>query len=283
MKTVIHTALANRRRRQAVLLSLGGIAVLLVGLFLNFQSGPNVLVLAYGALMAGTLLSWLGVGLADQWVRPPRAEVALGEAMKGAGPAFALYHWALPAEHVLVAPWGLVLFRVYNTDGAVEVRGERWRDARPFLRRLMTLGRQPVRNPQRALAYEAERLRGALVARDPALAEVPMQPVAVFTEPRAMLTVEAPNLPVLRLDALRDWLRAEAKRPALPPPARRALATALDAEAGERLGTARQAEARARSEAARQARAADQAATEARKKELARAERRRGRRPDSPE
>jgi hypothetical protein len=274
MKITVHEALARRRRRQATLLSFAGIAVLLVGLYFNFQSDRQLILYAYMALILGSLLSFLGVSLADQWVRPPRAEVALAEAMKGAGPAYALYHWALPADHVLLAPWGLVLFRVFNLDGSVTVRGDKWRDTRSLARKLFSLGRQPVRNPTRILAIEAGQLRTALAARNPALAEVPMQAVGLFTSPRIELTAEAAEPPALRADGLREWLRAEGRRAALPAATRRALESALESIAAEAIGPDRSAEAQARAEAAAQARAVEKAEREAAEKAEARAERR---------
>ncbi len=274
MKVVIHSALARKRRRQATLLSVAGIAVLFLGLYFNFQPSRQLLMYAYMSLILGSLMSWLGVSMADQWVRPPRAEEAVGEAMKGAARSYVLYHWALPADHVLLAPWGLTLFRVFNIDGPVEIRGDRWRDARPLARKLFSLGRQPVRNPERILGVESDQLRQALADRDSALAAVPMQLAGLFTSARAELTVSEPNLPAVRADGLRDWLRVESKKPNLQPAIRRVLEAALDDIAAERMGTARAAEAQVKAEEAAKSRAAATAAKAATAKDEARAEKR---------
>jgi hypothetical protein len=274
VKTIINAAFASRRRRQATILSLSGIAVLLVGLYFNFQPGRQLILWAYVALIIGSVLSWLGVSLADQYVRPPRPEDAMAEAMKGAGAAYAMYHWALPADQALLTPFGIVLFRLFNIEGPVVVQGERWRDARPLSRRIFALGRQPIRNPARFLAGQADALRAALVGRDPALADVPILPVGLFTSPKVQLTAEDPQPPALRADALREWLRADGKRASLAPATRRSLEAALDALAEERLGMAQAAAARQRSEAAAKQRAAEHAAKEAQKKDEEKAARR---------
>lgn len=232
MKRVVDRVLVARRRRQATLLSVAGLAVLGIGLFLNFQ--PSQVLGAYVALLAGTLLSVLGIGLADKWLRRPRPEEALAEALKG-GRALALYHWALPAEHVLVAPWGLVVIAVFAQEGPVHVRGARWREARPLWRALFSLGRRPVRDPSAALDAEAAALSAALVADDPALAGVPIERLAVFTFPGVALTVDAPSLPAVRTADLRAWLRDASKRPALPAADRRRLELALDRLAEARM------------------------------------------------
>lgn len=274
MKVVFNAPLARKRRRQATLLSMGGIAILFLGLYFNFQPSRQLLLYAYMCLILGSLMSWLGVSMADLWLRPPRAEVVMGEAMKGAARSFALYHWALPADHVLLAPWGLTLFRVFNIEGAVDIRGERWRDARPLTRKLFSLGRQPVRNPERILSVEADQLRQALVAVDPTLSGVPMQLAGLFTHDGVRLAVEDPNLPVVRVDELREWLRTESKKPNLEPLERRALEAALDEVAAQRMGTAKAAAAQAKAEEAAQARAAEKAARKAKTKAEERAEKR---------
>jgi hypothetical protein len=101
-----------------------------------------------------------------------------------------------------------------------------------------------------------------------------MQPVGLFTSARAELTAEAPNLPALRADGLRDWLRSEGRKPNLEPAVRRALETALDEIAADRLGTAEAAAAQARAAEAARVRAAEKSAKDARAKEEARAEKR---------
>jgi hypothetical protein len=274
MNAVVNLGLARRRRRLATLLSIAGIVTLVIGLFANFQAGGASLALAYSALILGSVLSWAGVSLADTWVRPPRADEAIGEALKGASAAYGRFHWSLPADHVLVAPWGLAVAAVFNIDGPVTVQGQRWRDARPITKKLFTLGRQPVRNPEPWLEGQVQRLAAALTERDPALAELPIRPLAIFTHKRVELAASEPNLPAITLPELRDWLRGGPKLPPLAPATRRALDAALAALAAERLGTDKAAAAAAKREAAAAERARTEAAAAAEKKEAARAERR---------
>lgn len=64
MNVTTNQALCARRRRQALLCSGAGIAVLVTGLVLNLRSQFGA---AYLALLVGTLCSWMGVVLADRW------------------------------------------------------------------------------------------------------------------------------------------------------------------------------------------------------------------------
>lgn len=241
MNVTTNDALAGRRRKQALLASMAGLSVLIVGLTANIgamRTGSDSrygIWIAYGALVAGSLLSWVGVVLTDRWVGRPRADEALAAGLKGAGPAYRLYNWCLPADHVLLAPWGLVVFAVFNHEGPIVIRGRRWRDARPLPRRLLAFGRRAVRDPSRLLAMETSALAHELLERDPEVGEMTIDHVVVFSSPRARVAAEEPSVPVVQVADLREWLRHEARREAMPIPARRRLERALQAIAEERL------------------------------------------------
>lgn len=246
MKVVTNEALASRRRRQALLASMAGVSILIVGLLVNLraagggQDARQQLMLAYAALVGGSVLSWIGVVLTDRWAGRPRGDEALEAGLKGAGAAYKLYNWVLPAEHVLLTPWGLAVFTVFNHEGPVAIRGKRWRDARPFYRRLLSFGRRAVRDPRGALRLETGALARALLERDEALGEVTIEGVALFSHPALRLSVQEPSLPVVTLTTLRDWLRQEAaERESLSAGQRRRLQRALDEMAAERLEPAR--------------------------------------------
>jgi hypothetical protein len=204
MNVVTNEGLAKRRRRQASLLSLAGLTVLAAGLYFNF-SGSTLP--AYAALLIGSLASWTGIALADRWVRPPRADRALAEGLKGAGRPYSLYNWVLPPEHVLSAPWGLTIFLVANVDGHVVVRGDRWSEKRPFWRKLMTLGRRPLGNPPRLARLETETL--ARVLADTPAAGVPIDAAVVLSNPDATADAEDNELSLLTVADLRGWLKSQ--------------------------------------------------------------------------
>jgi hypothetical protein len=231
VKVVANHALATRRKRQATLLSLFGLGVLMLGLYLNFTASPLA---AYVALVVGSVASWIGIALADRWVRPPRADRALESGLKTAGRPFSLYHWVLPADHVLAAPWGLSVFVVANVDGRIEVTGTKWREARPLWRRLFTLGRRPLGNPAALAATEIELLRAALAAAG--VDDVPIDAAVLLSHPSVELAAEGSSLPALRPEDLSAWLRRQQRgKAALSPTRRRQLDVALDAMAGSRL------------------------------------------------
>jgi hypothetical protein len=233
----INEALAIKRRRMARRLVLFGFIVLVGSLFIGARDARTV-TLSYAALIVGTLASWGGVMMMHRWTLPPKPEVALGEAMAGSNAGWKLYHWLLPADHVVQAPWGLAVLDPFNFDGRLRVDGARWRDGRSALRRIFAIGQRPVRNPERVLDQQVEALRAALVERDARWAEVPIERALVLTHPRAALEAEMPNVPVhLAADLKRALAKGQPHR-ALKPVDQRALRDELDALAEQRLAQA---------------------------------------------
>ena len=230
------TDYARKRRSIAVRVALLGFGLLLGGLFLN---SPRTQPIALFCLVAGTLASWFGIALMDRWVAVPRAEVALAAALSDAGPLFTLYNWAFPAaEHVIVAPWGLAVVHVFNTEGPIDIAGARWRDRRPLWRRFLAFGRRAVRNPSPLIDADIAAVRAALADADETLAAVPIAPVIVFTRPGLVLTTDAPSPMAVRDVELRGWLRDEGRRhTALAPGEARRLKSVMADLAAERLGT----------------------------------------------
>jgi len=306
--SITNVELARRRRRLALALSLAGFAALVGGLFVG-GGGSRWLAVAYGSLIVGSVLSWTGIALLDRWVAVPRPDAALAEALGGrpssggrsghvggsvgagkgssvaagsrrrvggaAAARWVVYNWCLPADHVIVAPWGLAVVSPINHTGPVEVDGKRWRDRRKPLIRLLSIGRRPLRDPSRLLEYEVRALRRAIddavlqstgadghaagsaapsVEGDSSAGgrprggparrsadidpeSLPIEPIAVFTRSDVKLKVSSPSLPVLATDGLEGWLRAGSGNEVLTPVARKRLVELLDEMAAGKMTT----------------------------------------------
>lgn len=232
LKIASNTAYAGRRRRQASLLSAGGIAVLVVGLVLNLRSYDG---LALVALILGSVSSWSGISLADKWLKPPREDAALDHGLARSGRAFALYHWLLPADHVLVAPWGLTVLQPAIVDGEVLISPDRWHENRPMVKRLVTIGRRSLGNPPSLAAAQVSAMRAALSAHDESLASIPIDALVVFTRPVVVVAGEDPAQPWVRAEGIGEWLAASRRKESLPPSVRRALEKVVDEMAAERM------------------------------------------------
>lgn len=230
-----NSAYSRRRGRQASLLSAGGIAVLVLGLFLNIRSYDSF---ALVALVLGSVCSWSGISLADKWLKPPREDVALDRGLARSGRAFALYHWLLPADHVLVTPWGLTVLAPAIVDSEVLVGPDRWRESRPLVKRLLTIGRRTLGQPPSLAAAQVSAMREALAAHDESLASTPIDGLVVFTRPAVVVSGEDPAQPWVRAEGLAEWLSSSRRKDSLPPSVRRALDKAVEEMAAQRLAPA---------------------------------------------
>jgi hypothetical protein len=121
----------------------------------------------------------------------------------------------LPVEHVLVTPSGVWVILVKKQPGQFSYDGRRWHQKASFLRVFTFLSEpslgKPIRDLERDLALVRDRL--AAVAGS---AEVPLEGVIVFTDPRASLEVKGTSCPVITQDNLTAFFRRELrKRPVL--------------------------------------------------------------------
>ena len=90
----------------AKLFSYGGMVILLGGLALVFimEDFDRVIWLQMGALFIGWLAAQVGIYLTPRYVRKPRPDQVLDEALRKVARNGRLYHFLLPAPHVLLTP-----------------------------------------------------------------------------------------------------------------------------------------------------------------------------------
>lgn len=222
MRIVTNTSLAKRNRQIAQYISLFSFGVLLLGLFINFQllSSEDVLlnsVIPSAILIIAMISTFISVRMNNQWARQPRPENVLPEALKGISTKSVLYNYHHnPARHVLIAPQGVFAITIRWQDGNFAVNGDRWRAQRSALNRLAgafrfdSLG-EPTVDAQRHAQRVAELL-------SPIAADVPVQPLIVFTGARVSLTIENPTIPVLYASTkqepnLKSYMKDLAKAP----------------------------------------------------------------------
>jgi hypothetical protein len=189
-------------------------------------------------LPVGLLAAMFSVRLTNDWVRTPRPEEVLTEGLKGLGNNYTLYHYWLPARHVLVAPHGVFCLTVRFQAGHFRVKGESWRAVSGPLARFVRLLRQEnIGNPSRDGRWDAERVQRWLGQVIPASGVV-AEPVVVFVNSEATFEAEAPTVPVVYADSkrkpsLRKYVRQLAQdrtRPTLNKDQRRAVEEATVGE-----------------------------------------------------
>ncbi|MCS7252140.1 MAG: nuclease-related domain-containing protein [Anaerolineae bacterium] len=232
MKVVRNEAYIRRRATIANWTFPMGQMILILGLITSLLY-PQLSLIPLLAFFVGFGLAQIGIYYIHRFVRPDRPEAALTQALKGLDDRYILYHYMLPAEHVLIGPDGVRTFVVKWQRGEIRCRNDRWSQPMNPLRRLMRwLAQDTLGNPTREARLEVEALRRHF-ARHLGDVEIPIQPVIVFTHPEARLDVEGNSVPVIHARKLKEWLRKEARQRSLPRDLQEALERILPAPDSE--------------------------------------------------
>lgn len=210
MKIMIDQAQVQRKRRLSNVASIGGLFLLLASVVLplirtEFATYSTIL------MVLGLAVAMIGIYFANRWVKKPRPEDRLDDALKSLSDFHCLYHYPkLPCDHVLLTPWGVLVLETINLEGEFHYREGRWKEKMGLGRALRYIVEEHLGNPiKSALASEAY-LKGRLNENAPAGREIPVHSVVVFVHPSAVLDVENPETPVCKVDKLRRYVNIKA-------------------------------------------------------------------------
>jgi len=212
MKAVTDTKLIQKGQKIGRIASFAGLIVLIAGLVISFQQResvqPFMMLLVYGSLLVGFILSNVGIYLANRWVREPRADQSLTKVLKGLDNRYVLYNYVLPSQHVLLSPDGLTAITVKRQEGTISCDGSRWRHKLTFGRLLRLLTDEGLGNPTKEAQHEAGLLRRLVDQKLPGQ-DVPIATLIVFAgrKEKLDLRVNNPTVPVLPLSELKGAIR----------------------------------------------------------------------------
>ncbi len=210
MKIVIDQAQVQRKRRLSNVASIGGLFLLLASVVLPLLK-PEFATYSTILMVLGLAVAMIGIYFANRWVKKPRPEDRLDDALKSLNEFHCLYHYPkLPCDHVLLTPWGVLVLETINLEGEFHYREGRWKEKMGLGRALRYIVEEHLGNPiKSALASEAY-LKSHLNENTPAGREIPVHSVVVFVHPSAVLDVENPETPVCKVDKLRRYVNIKA-------------------------------------------------------------------------
>ena len=204
-----------------------GLLLVLSGLLFFFL--PQGYLWSLMIVISGFIMGSVGNRQMNRWAVEPRADQALSRALGKLDDEHHLYNYLFPADHLLLAPYGLFILKVKKVDGRIRCIDDRWRRGFSLLRLLRGFAAEPLGNPTREVRKEIERLQSYLSSRLPGQ-EVEVQGVIIFTEPNVQLEVKGASIPVLPLKSLRPYLRKAAQRGEMPKEMRKELMRIFDEE-----------------------------------------------------
>jgi hypothetical protein len=204
MKILLDRQRLARRARLAHAASLGGMLAMLLSVVLPLWR-PSLETASFILLMAGLTVSMLGIGAANRWVKRPRPEDVMRLALKGLPESHRLYHYLLPADHVLLTPSGIVVIHPVTLDGAFSYRDGKWHQRFSIGRALRFIVEPSLGDPVEQARGEAHALRDFLGDRAPTIA-ASVSPIVLFTHPAATLDAPSTDIPICTVDRLRKRL-----------------------------------------------------------------------------
>jgi len=228
MQIITNEKLIKNRARLGRVASFAGLAVLVLGLVASLSL--QWLLVSFGCLFVGFVLSQVGLYHANRWVKEPRPDQTLAKILKGLDDRYYLYNYVLKTPHVLLTPFGLCVINPKDQGGKIKCEGKKWRHEAGWKQVILRFfGQEGLGNPTKEVGAEIERLRRFLAQRLPD-EEVPIEGVVVFTSPQVDLDVENPAVPVLDGKQFKSFLRDLSKERPIPGSQRKQLAEMLAEE-----------------------------------------------------
>jgi hypothetical protein len=228
MRVETNMRLVERNKRIAHFLFFFSMAVLIGGFIvantqLTSQTNNNMaiaLFLPWLVLPIGFICTIVSVRMTNLWIRRPRPEEAIREGLKGLSKKSSLYnYYHFPARHVLITPQGVYAIVSRFQEGNFVVEGDKWRTKSGFFGILMRFFRRDdIGNPNADALRAAAHVKKLLA---PIAANIEVQPLIVFVDPRANVEITNPTIPVLYTDIkkspnLKDYMRDAAHQQEKP-------------------------------------------------------------------
>lgn len=209
MQSIVNEVKIARGQRIGKVATLAGLGFLIGGLVVSLVFKESSLFwLSFVCLIVGILISSVGTMNMNRWVREPRADQALTQALKGYDDRYRLYSYLLPARHVLLCPVGLYVLTAMGQDGVVRFKDGRFHRDFSLGRVLRFMADEGMGRPLSLADAEVRALQEFLEEHD-AGEGVEIQSILVFYNPRAELSLSDPPRPVTDPKGLKRAIRKQ--------------------------------------------------------------------------
>ncbi len=224
-----------RLKRISQITSFVGMGVLLAGLFLVFlPNTANLFFYQLLALFTGWMLSQIGIYLGHRYLRDPRPDEVLDEVLKKVARDGRIYHYLLPAAHVLLIPTGIIIFVTKYQTGDISVEDDKWKQSGMGLRRFF--GQERLGNPTRDAELSIEAIASYLNKNAPSVEEVPIGAIIVFTNKgNKNLDLKKSSIPAMHFTKVKGYLRQQKGKAPMPDAVFTAVQAAFDKKADHLL------------------------------------------------
>jgi len=192
------------------------LVVLVVGLVVSF-SKPELVSLAWGALLLGFILTQVGLYFGNRWGRKPRPDELLDAGLKGLDDRYTIYHYKSPVAHLLVGPAGIWILLPYQQAGIITYEKGRWKQkGGGFLQAYMRVfAQEGLGRPDLDIISDLDAMKKFFTKFLPDMDPVDIQTALVMTNDKAVIEIEDPPNPIVTLKKIKELIRKTAKEKGL--------------------------------------------------------------------
>ena len=212
MNIISNEKLINRNAKIGQFTSLISLVVLGIGMYISFTK-PEMFNISVGALLAGFVLSQVGIYFGNRWGRSPRPDELIDQGLKGLTKEYTMYHYSSPVPNVLVGPAGIWLILPYHQQGEITYDGKRWKAKQGgFAQSYMRIfGQENMSRPDLDAGAEADKLKRHLKKHMDENEIPPIFAALVFTSKNAEVQADDAPVPTMALKQLKPFIRKQAK------------------------------------------------------------------------
>jgi hypothetical protein len=211
MKVITNEKLIKKYSSLGKYLNIGAIAILFGGMAISWLR-IDLFYLAMIALLAGFILSQISIFFINRWGRRPRPDERITSSLKGMTNDYTLYHYNTPVSHLLVGPAGVWTILPYFQRGTITYEKNRWKQKGGGLglAYLKVFAQEGLGRPDLDSKSDIDKLTEFFTqAMGTEIPEI--KSVLVFTDKRAILEVEDAPIPTMAIEALKEFIRKQAK------------------------------------------------------------------------
>ena len=206
MNLIINEKLIKRNKTIGNVLSIVGIAVLGVGLVMNFNPTVTKTIISFAALIAGFIISQISTYFVSNFSRNPRMDEFISENLEKLNSDYTLYVYSSPVPILLVGPAGLWIPVTSAASGEIFFN-KKWKQrGGSFL--LKFAGQENIGKPAIDVEDNEKLIRKLLSDHFEENEMPPINPILVLIHPEVKIgdVEDAPNL-IVKADALRRMIR----------------------------------------------------------------------------
>ena len=225
MQVVVNERFLSQRARLSRWATYGGVALLVVA-YLPFvlqligqdiSNWADPVIVSYGTMLflfAGFIAYSTGQMNKVRWTVRPREEEILVNALQGFDHRYKLLNYMPQTPgvyHVLLGPAGVYVIHVRRQDGEIVNHGDKWQQKGGLLGTLRSLFTGSFGNPTQDAQRETQAVRKVIAAQfaEEDLDQLTIQPLIVFIDTRAKLTLSEPAVPAMMTRELKDFMRKQ--------------------------------------------------------------------------